>query len=362
MNALLRGKKLTLITTGIFVCASGIVRAKTDATVRVATPSNQNKEEVALGGFYVVTQAVSDKGTPWADKILDVRAEVGGVRVREIRIAPMNRNCAHHVTVKAVERVLPNTTVAKVAGKFKLCTYPDDDFAGVIQVAKRDYIESDSIETSASHTIVAKCGTQERLYELPYPETLKFETLKMADSRITDLWDLAEDVEDRAFGREFSFAAATPEQNRERQELGAKIVPEIVSGKFDSGFPDSTCAFADCPVHNAKSALQGYSGPINEKDPAFVEVVNFGSLYLVKAQLPEYSREAQRAHAQGEVRLKIFFDPATGLVTNVEPQSGDDKLQDSAVKAAQTWQFQAGIGLKSPVEVTLRFEFHCPGK
>jgi TonB family protein len=351
-----------LAATAAFACASGLVRAKTDSTVPVATPSNQNKEEVALGGFYVVTQAVSDKGTPWADKILDVRAEVGGVRVREIRIAPMNRNCAHHVTVKAVERVLPNTTVAKVAGKFKLCTYPDDDFAGVIQVAKRDYIESESIETSASHTIVAKCGTQERLYELPYPETLKFETLKMADSRITDLWDLAEDVEDRTFGKDFSFAAATAEQNRERQELGTKVVPEIMAGKFDAGFPDSACAFAECRVHNAKSALQGYGGVIDEKDPAFVEIVNVGSLRLVKAQLPEYSRDAQRAYAQGDVRLKIFFDPATGQVTNVEPQSGDDKLQDSAVKAAQMWQFQAGIGLKSPVEVTLRFEFRCPGK
>ena len=135
-----------------------------------------------------------------------------------------------------------------------------------------------------------------------------------------------------------------------------------MSGKFDSGFPDSTCAFADCRVHNAKSALQGYSGPINEKDPASVEVVNFSSLHLVKTQLPEYSREAQRAHAQGDVRLKVYFDPATGQVTKVEPESGDDKLQDSAAKAAQTWQFQGGIALKSPVDVTLRFEFHCPGK
>ena len=346
----------------VFVCVGGMVRTKGPTTVIAVAGVRQSKEEIELGSFYVVTQAVSDKGTPWADKILDVRAEVGGVRVREIRIAPMNRNCAHNVTVKAAERVLPNTTVAKVAGKFKLCTYPDDDFAGVIQVAKRDYIESESVETSASHTIVAKCGTHERLYELPYPETLKFEALKRADSRITDLWDLAEDVEDRAFGGEFSFASATPEQNSERQELGAKVVPEIMSGKFDSGFPDSTCAFADCRVHNAKSALQGYSGPINEKDPASVEVVNFSSLHLVKTQLPEYSREAQRAHAQGDVRLKVYFDPATGQVTKVEPESGDDKLQDSAAKAAQTWQFQGGIALKSPVDVTLRFEFHCPGK
>jgi hypothetical protein len=347
---------------GVFACVGGLVRAKTNATVSAGARATQVKEEIALAGFYVVTQAVSDKGTPWADKILDVRAEVGGVRVREIRIAPMNRNCAHNVTVKAVERVLPNTTVAKVAGKFKLCSYPDDDFAGVIQVAKRDYIESDSIGTSANHTIVAKCGTKERLYELPYPETLKFEALKRADSRITALWDLADDVEERAFGKDFRFGGATAEQNKERQELGAKFVPEIMGGKFDSGFPDSTCAFAECRVHNAKSALQGYSGVIDERDPAYVEIVNVAALHLAKFELPEYSLDAQRAHAQGEVRLKIFFDPATGQVTNVEPQSGDEKLQDAAAKAAQAWQFRTGIALKSPVEATLRFGFHCPAK
>jgi TonB family protein len=362
MNILSQERKCVLIAMGVFACVGGLVRAKGATTVIARAGARQSKEEIELGSFYVVTQAVSDKGTPWADKILDVRAEVEGVRVREIRIAPMNRNCAHNITVKAVERLLPNTTVAKVAGKFRLCSYPDDDFAGVIQVARRDYIESDSIGTSASHTIVAKCGTQERLYELPYPETLKFEALKMADSRITALWDLADDVEERAFGKDFSFGRATAAQNRERQELGAKVVPEIMAGKFDSGFPDSTCAFADCRVHNAKSALQGYSGVIDEKDPALVEVLNAATLHLAKADLPAYPREAQSTHAQGEVRLKIFFDPATGLVTNVEPQAGDEKLQDAAVKAAQTWEFQTRSALKSPVEVTLRFGFRCPTK
>jgi TonB family protein len=360
MDAHRREKTLMLISAIVFAGASGFVSAESNGAASEGARPAQVKEEIALGGFYVVTQAVSDKGTPWADKILDVRAEVEGVRVREIRIAPMNRNCAHNVTVKGVERLLPNTTVAKVAGKFKLCSYPDDDFAGVIQVARRDYIEPDSIGTSASHTIVAKCETQERLYELPYPETLKFEALKMADSRITALWDLADDVEERAFGKDFSFGRATAAQNLERQELGAKFVPEIMAGKFDSGFPDSTCAFADCRVHNAKSALQGYGGVIDEKDPAFVEVLNAATLHLAKADLPAYPREAQSAHAQGEVRLKIFFDPATGLVTNVEPEAGDEKLQDAAVKAAQTWEFQTLSAPKSPLEVTLRFGFRCP--
>jgi hypothetical protein len=55
----------------------------------------QTREKTELGDFYVVRQAVSNNGPGWSDTILDVRDEVGGVRVREIRIAPLNRNCAH---------------------------------------------------------------------------------------------------------------------------------------------------------------------------------------------------------------------------------------------------------------------------
>jgi TonB family protein len=322
----------------------------------------QTQEKTELGEFYVVRQAASNNGPGWSDTILDVRDEVGGVRVREIRIAPLNRNCAHIVTVKAVETVLPNTTAAKVAGKFRLCSYPEDDFAGVIQVARRSDIEPDSLVSAANQTIVAKCGNKEILYELPDQDLLKFEALKRADARIAALWDLKDDVEDRAFGKDFAFAKATADQNKERQELGAKFVPEILAGKFNSGFSDSTCAFAECRDHNAKSALQGYKGPIDDKDPAFVELLNAASLHLAKYDLPSYPPEAQRTLAQGEVRLRIFFDPATGLVTNAEPLSGDDKLQEASVKAAQTWRFETGAALKSPIEVTLRFGFHCPAK
>jgi TonB family protein len=322
----------------------------------------QTQEKTELGEFYVVRQAVSNNGPGWSDTILDVRDVVGGVRIREIRIAPLNRNCAHIVTVKAVETVLPNTTTAKIAGKFRLCSYPEDDFAGVIQVAKRSDIEPDSLESAATQTIVAKCGTKEVLYELPDQDLLKFEALKRADARIAALWDLKDEVEDRAFGKEFAFAKGTAQQNKERQELGAKFVPEILAGKFDSGFSDSTCPFAECRDHNAKSALQGYKGLVDDKDPAFVELQNAASLHLAKFNLPPYPREAQRALAHGEVRIRIYFDPSTGFVTNTESLSGDDKLQEASAKAAQSWQFETPVALKSPIEVTLRFGFHCPEK
>lgn len=356
-------KGTALLALGAVASAGGFVSARTSPTSRRAiNRAMETQEKTELGEFYVVRQAVSSNGPGWSDTILDVRDEVGGVRVREIRIAPLNRNCAHLVTVKAVETVLPNTTAAKVAGKFKLCSYPEDDFAGVIQVAKRGDLEPDSLEATANQTIVAKCGTKETLYELPDQDLLKFEALRRADARIAALWDLKDDVEDRAFGKDFAFAKATAEQNKERQEMGAKFVPEILAGKFDSGFSDRACAFAECRDHNAESALQGYRGPIDDKDPTFVELLNASSLHLAKFDLPSYPWEAQRALVQGEVRLRIFFDPSTGLVTNVEPLSGDDKLQDASVKAAKTWRFETEVAPKSPREATLRFGFHCPAK
>ena len=363
MKKLSRKGVASLLALGALAPAVSFVSARARLARNLTTnPAIQTQEKTELGEFYVVRQAVSNNGPGWSDTILDVRDEVGGVRVREIRIAPLNRNCAHFVTVKAVETVLPNTTAAKVAGKFRLCSYPEDDFAGVIQVAKRSDIEPDSLESSATQTIVAKCGTKEILYELPDQDLLKFKALKRADARIAGLWDLKDDIEDRALGKDFAFAKATAEQNKERQVLGAKFVPEILAGKYNSGFSDSTCAFAECRDHNAKSALQGYKGPIDDKDPAFVDLLNAASLHLAKYDLPSYPREAQRALAQGEVRLRIFFDPATGLVTKAEPLSGDDKLQEASVKAAQSWQFETGSALKSPIAVTLRFGFHCPAR
>jgi len=89
--------------------------------------------------------------------------------------------------------------------------------------------------------------------------------LRIADPRITALWDMAGDVETRVFGKDFSWSG-TPEYEKELQESGAKVVPDILAGKFDAGFPDTTCAFAECADHNAKSALQGYAGVIAEPD------------------------------------------------------------------------------------------------
>jgi hypothetical protein len=226
-----------------------------------AFTADHAKPKPALENFYVVTQAIFHTGPKWVDHILEVRPEQESVRVREIRIAPLSPACPHHVTVRAIERIVPNTTVKKVAAHFDLCAFTEDDVESMIHAAKRKTAPA-SDDDSASQTIVARCGTKQRVFELPDEDSLRFAALNLADSHLSAFWDLAAVVEARTFGDDFSLAKLTPEQDREAQALGAKLVPEIKSGKYDQAFADNNCPYAECSDHSSASALQGYAGPI----------------------------------------------------------------------------------------------------
>ena len=232
------------------------------AAITLAT-ADKPKPRPPLENFYVVTQAIFHTDPKWVDHILEVRPEQEGVRVREIRIAPLSPTCPHHVTVRAIERVIPNTTVKKVALHFDLCAFTEDDVESVVHASKRKTgAPTSDGDDSASQTIAARCGTRQRLFELPDKDSLRFNGLSLADSRLAAFWDLAAVVEARTYGDDFSLAMLTPEQDREAQALGAKLVPEIKSGKYDQAFADNNCPYAECPDHSSASALQGYAGPI----------------------------------------------------------------------------------------------------
>jgi hypothetical protein len=224
--------------------------------------TDKPKPKPPLENFYVVTQAIFHTDPKWVDHILEVRPQEQSVRVREIRIAPLNPTCPHHVTVRAIERVVPNITVQKIAPHFDLCAFTEDDVESMIHAARRKTTSNSDGDDSASQTIVARCGTLQRVFELPDKDSLRFDALTLADSRLAAFWDLAAVVEARTFGDDFSLAHLTPEQDRDAQALGAKLVPEIKSGKYDQAFADNNCPYGECPDHSSASALQGYAGPI----------------------------------------------------------------------------------------------------
>lgn len=245
----------------LFLIASIVVAAMCSSAA-FSTGQPKPAPKPPLENFYVVTQAIFHTDPKWVDHILEVRPEEGGVRVREIRIAPLSPACPHHVTVRAIERVIPNTTVKKVANHLDVCAFSADDVESLIAAAKRKTGASASDDDSATQTIVAHCGTKQRVFELPDKESLRFDAITLADTHLAAFWDLAAVVEDHTFGDDFSLAKLTPEQDRDAQALGAKLVPEIKSGKYDQAFADNNCPYGECSDHSSTSALQGYAGPI----------------------------------------------------------------------------------------------------
>ncbi|MGC1964862.1 MAG: hypothetical protein WA673_00295 [Candidatus Acidiferrales bacterium] len=232
------------------------------ASVIVSFAGTKHTPPLPLESFFVVTQATFHKAPQWVDHILEVRPQGDAVLVCEIRIAPLDPACPHHVTVRAVERALPDTTVKKLAIKFPLCSFEEDVVEGMINTAKRPSGAVTDSDDSASQTIVARCGTQQKMFELPDEEALRFDALQLADSHLAAFWELAATMEAHAFGSDFSLAKISPQEDQDAQALGAKLIPEIKSGRYDQGFADQTCPYAECPDHNVASALQGYEGPI----------------------------------------------------------------------------------------------------
>src|ERR1700758_4293534 len=95
-----------------------LLLATTTGAAILSIASEKQVPKPALESFYVVTQATFHSGVKWVDHILELRPQGDDVLVRESRIAPLDKDCLHHVTVRAVEHVMPNTTVKKLTAKF----------------------------------------------------------------------------------------------------------------------------------------------------------------------------------------------------------------------------------------------------
>jgi hypothetical protein len=308
-----------------------------------------------LQSFYVVTHYFSDYLADSYEEILDVTPEGKDVRVRAIRISAATRYCGGNL-VRAAERLLPDATPAKVARGVDLCSYSANGVALALKSATPKKITS--IEDSATLSYVAKCGAEEKVFEFPYPETFDVKILDRENPHVLALWYLNYKIRKRTFGPR-SPIPDLPEAQKELEDLGTMLLPELVSGKYEAGFDGAACSVPECDTNYLAGLLSGYTGPPANRDPASVELVNASSLHLATYDLPLFPRIAEIAHVFGEVHLRIVSDPQTGLVKEVELLSGPRLLGEPAVKAAKRWQFSPGTQSAQPVEAILKFSL-CP--
>lgn len=274
-------------TAKLAACGAMVAVALVSVVSRAAqhdpnAKSHNDKKSGPLNGFYIVTLAVAatpdstDTAAPspptqitaepaWRDTIVDVAQQGAGILIREIVIEPaVGAHCPPHAVIASErDRALPSDSVGEAAGRHHLCSLNESDVAGVIQAANKDDVARENSDDLETQTIVATCGEREHLFELPYPDTLRFHALGLADSSVTALWKVSHEVIKHAFGDEPFPPGQT--SDTAAQQLAQKLVPEIRDGRYASGFGDSNCAYASCRDHSAKSALEGYAGVL---DPA----------------------------------------------------------------------------------------------
>jgi hypothetical protein len=317
--------------------------------------TSQTKNKISLQSFYAVREFFSDNLSAWDEEVLDVSPEGKNVRVQLFHVSAAHQLCGGDL-LRVEERTLPNTTVQKVVGK-KVCSVTGQEVDAALKAAApratEGIFETDTID------LVPQCGTRQNVLAFPHPQDVDEKALHRENPRIDALWDLYYEVRRRAFGKHFSFDSLTPAQEKESEELGLKLLPELTSGKYDAAFAEDACAGKKCEPNYFAWELSGYKTPTNQA-PLLVELVNASSLGLMKYEAPQYPMIAMMAHVFGDVRLRIVPDEQTGAVKEVQFISGNQLLRNSAINAAKQWRFFPGRQFAS-VEAVLRFS-GCPGR
>jgi TonB family protein len=308
-----------------------VVLALTAAVPRAQSPAR------TLRSFYIGSGAGFGI---WSDDIVSVEPVGQDTRVRAMSVVSVNSVCPEVRVVQAAERFVRHTAVQSVAG-LPICDITQqriDRAMARSKVPRVDYIDY----MGGGVTVVADCGGQEHVLDLrDEAPWVNFDTLRRNDRAVSALWRLMGKLSKDMLPP----GAQVPTPAVER--LGVMVLPELRSQKYATAFGDRLAA-----------ALREYTGPPAQREPV-PEVLGRDALPLVTYVAPKYPPIAMDARIFGDVRLRVYVDPASGAVTNVEKVSDKPILSDAAIAAVRGWKFDVARPVTHPVDVTVRFELEC---
>lgn len=303
------------------------------------------------------------------DDLISVEPVGENVRVRVIRIAPADESCPA-LLVRAVERILPRTTV-QAAARARMCTITDRRVERALAAAPSSFHGVDFI--GSVDVVAAMCGKEEKLFVFRQPPIVDRRVLRRLAPDVGALWESGDRLRAFAAGETRwspesffdPFSSATAGTQAAQEALGTSLIPELISGKYEAAFGGWTCWDATtrketpCVPNYLARTLRDYTGPPSQRGPLPVELVERESLGLATYVAPVLSPIAVSARVFGDVRLRITADPATGSVTNVESLTGSPLHVPAAIAAARTWRFATESTPREPIDVTLRFQLRC---
>jgi hypothetical protein len=203
-------------------------------------------------------------------------------------------------------------------------------------------------------SIVAKCGEEERVINLPFIYAIDFDYLKRKDPQIADLWNLESRIPKSVFGESALFDNISKEQDSQLQLFGQSLIPDLQSGKYDKGF---SCE--GCDPHPTLSLLKNYVPNIQVE--LKVTLMNAERFQFTKYVAPSFPRLAQRMRLESKVNLELVVDQKSGKTIEARMVGGHPIFKESAIGAALQWQFNSKIQkLDQPLNLVLDYSFQCP--
>jgi hypothetical protein len=304
-----------------------------------------------LDYFYIVATVVSDAAPFWYRYILDATPTNGGTTVRYVRIAPLDFLCGD-ITVKAIETKMTGATPAKLVGSNDPCALAMETARQSIKKPK----VMESIFESIKFSVVASCGGEQRVFELPFREEVDFKGLKREAPRVAALWDLYGQVRAKAFGKNSIFYEITEARDIELQQFGDSLVPELLTGKYDMGFSEfcgrpPLLRNPDCDPNPTKTLLHGFRPGLKVPDRT-PQLENPEQYHFIRYVAPVYPMIAQRARIESKINLEVVIDKDTGKTLKADVLTGHPLLNQSAIGAALQWQFD--LSLQKPNQPIIR--------
>jgi protein TonB len=262
------------------------------------------------------------------------------VRVRAVHVASVNAWCPW-ISVEAMERVLPRTTVRAVVG-IPVCDVADREVLKAVKRAPdyQGYVDF----IGRIDAVIAECGGTTREFAFQMPPMIDAVKLRRQDPRVAAVRDLGTRLRalvtggaDDAYDPFDQMSAA---DRPAREALGTALVPALLRGQY-------------APL--LTPMLTGYAGPPARREPDFVEVVGREALVLDSYVEPVMPQIAKSARVFGDVRVALAVDPATGRITTAAILKSVPLLDQAALDALRQWRFRTSAIPADPVAVTVRF-------
>ena len=318
----------------------------------------QGAELAEPSEFYVVSEFFSDNGALFYHRLVDVKQDGSDSVIRYVRIAPASVYCLRPI-IQAAEARVRDMSPAKLVARNNPCAVKPS----ALQAALRKYRQRVGVFETISFGVVAQCGHSSVSLGLPHAESVGLEKMKKSDPSIARPWDLGPEITALVFGPNDIFHDRSEEEDLALQRAGERLVPELISGRYDSGLAVAVKGnVGTWKAASFRSLLASYRGPFTatEAKASYVpQLLSAASYRFSQFVAPKYPPLAMQARIQGKVELQLAVVPATVEIHRASVVSGHPLLAPPSIDAAKQWRFEENSVSSETVNVTIEYALRC---